>query len=463
MVCTFSSSVSTMDCLSGKMQALERQVSEIPTRFEMLEQRTDLLEKIFLFVDIDVLNKAIAATTTHRCGPPVLVPSCQVSPYAGGGSLMNSTCGFVHRAPATNQGPAAPDPQIKSPELHDSARGGEHSSEVVDVVAQLPTSARARAHPPMSALLASSAGDSHWSAPWPTPVPSPRHRSTSADDSEPPMSLISAAEAGRADVVATLLGSRADHDARSTDNETALHRAAYWSKKDVVELLLGARADPSARDRKGKTPMRKSYDNPDIVSALLHARADPNAVDEGGRTTMHRSAENGHLDVIDVLVRAGADPNIGNTEEETALHEAANFGQVGALQAILRARGDVNAQDAYGATPLHFATYGGHVSIAKLLLEGKADVLRVNNDGETPLKSAEHNKKTVVADILRTAEHLVKSHGDVLEKDGGSSTSSTEQTEKTDMPDVLFVAEPVAEISADVSTDVEDDKIPLKS
>jgi len=455
MVCTFSSSGSSMDCLSGKMQALERQVSEIPSRFELLEQRTDLLEKIFLFVDIDVLNKAIAATTAHRCGPPVLVPSCQASSYTGGGSLMNSTCGFVPKR-------ASREPM--SPEPHDSARGVAHSSQAADVVAQvaqLPTSARARAHPPISALLASSAGDSHWSAPWPTPVPSPRH--TSADDSEPPMSLISAAEAGRADVVATLLGSRADHDARSTDNETALHRAAYWSKKDVVELLLSARADPSARDRKGKTPMRKSYDNPDIVSALLQARADPNAVDEGGRTTMHRSAENGHLDVIDVLVRAGADPNIGNTEEETALHEAANFGQVGALQAILRAKGDVNAQDAYGATPLHFATYGGHVSIAKLLLESKADVLRVNNDGETPLKSAEHNKKSVVADILRTAELLVKSHGDILEKDGGSSTSSTEQTEKTDMPDVLFVAEPIAEISADVSTEVEDGNIPLKN
>lgn len=446
---------SSFEWLSGKMHALEGKVSKIPSRLEMLEQRADLLEKIFLFVDIDVLNKAVAASTCHQCGPPCLVPACQVPSQSGfGASLMNKACGLVHRGRTLLGSPlGSPLGSTTALELQSPEPTGQLAG-VTNVVAPMA---------PGMSIFGSAVDESHWSPAWPTPmassrstssslvevpaipgmqklsneqpdlriepvvldskadnwmepssswcapVPSPRSESTSPPkhlarpvcDGDSLTSLVAAADSGRVDIVSQLLDENADPDARSAEGETALHRAAYWAQKDIVGVLLEARADPSARDRKGKTPIRKSYDNPDIVAALLAARADPNAVDESGRTTLHRSAENGHVDVIEVLVRAGADPNIGNTEEETPMHEAANFGQGAALQALLRARGNINAQDAYGATLLHFAAYGGHASIAKILVEAKADVLTPNKDGESPLKSAEHGTKSEVADILR--------------------------------------------------------------
>jgi len=420
------SKVSSVEWLSEKVQAFESKVSEMSRRLagtdsmerrlELLQQRTDLLEKIFLFVDIDVLNKAIAATTGHQCGPPVLVPACEVPPHlcGKGGSLMNATCGSTpHRTLLGSHRTSKLEAQKVLPKSKEGAPAADGGS----ATATEPVK-EARA----SGLVCRAASADSWSNAWASPmepIPEPDSTGTSPstspsnakhiDASEGPMTLIAAADAGRIDVVTMLLEGRADPDARSVDGETPLHRAAYWAKQDIVELLLDARSDPSARDKKGKTPMRKSYDNPDIVAALLRAGAGPNAVDESGRTTLHRSAENGHVDVIEVLVRAGADANIGNLEMETPLHEAANFGQVASLQALLRAKGNVDAEDTYGATPLHFAAYGGHACIAKILVEAGADVLKVNKDGEIPLKSAEQGKKTEVAEYLRAQGGVLSS------------------------------------------------------
>merc|ERR1719359_568079 len=77
----------------------------------------------------------------------------------------------------------------------------------------------------------------------------PCSRSQESSPSSPPKSvhgdasaleLISAADAGKADVVVQLIEGNANPDAHSTDGETALHRAAYWANKEVVEVLLNA-------------------------------------------------------------------------------------------------------------------------------------------------------------------------------------------------------------------------------
>jgi ankyrin repeat protein len=368
------------------MIALESKVS---TRLEMLEQRADLLEKIFLFVDIDVLNKAIALAMED------LGSACKAPSYLGA-SLMNAALGLVHRkllgshratSPKSYSGASQPQ-KVQLPPQHDK------------VILQSNEASR-------GSISSSQRG----------PILDP----VVEEEVESQQSLIAAAEEGKLNVVARLLHSKADPSVTNADLETALHRAAYRAQTEIVGLLLDARADPSARDKKGKTPMRKSYDDANVVAALLKARADPNAVDEAGRTTLHRSAENGHVDVIDVLVEAGADPNIGNIEKETPLHEAANFGQTDALQALIRAKGNVNTQDSYASTPLHFATYGGHVTIAQLLIASRADVLMPNDDDETPLKIATQCGKTDLAKLLCSCETTADSRtrsesslGDIL-------------------------------------------------
>lgn len=432
---TTATSEVSMDWLTQKMQALESKVSSLPSRFETLEQRTDLLEKIFLFVDIDVLNKAIAATTSHQCGPPVLIPACQ-APACNSSSFINTACGLAHPPrlgkPEKAQRPKValesiasrptsadfsecypkfptpiPSPRAVSSSLHVDPESSSSISQYPQS-ADGSTSALSPSIDPSEVCVVEENVEYWAQTQGPIPMPtdpatsSGTHKGDGAVVKEVPMTLISATDAGNADMVTELLDGKADPDARSKDGETALHRAAYWAKGDIVDVLLNAKADPCVRDRKGKTPMRKSYDNPNIVSALLRAKADANATDESGRTTLHRSAENGHVDVIDVLIKAGANPNIGNTEAETPMHEAANFGQLSAMEVLLYAKGDINAQDAFGATPLHFAAYGGHAGIAQLLVDSRANVLMANNDGELPLNSAELGRKPEVADILRT-------------------------------------------------------------
>lgn len=215
--------------------------------------------------------------------------------------------------------------------------------------------------------------------------------------------LVVAADEKNTAEVARLLKQKANVNARSEEGEAALHKAAYWGQTDMVKLLIDARADPKIQDLKGKTALRRAYDNPEIVEILLQAGADVNEVDKQGRTTLHRSAENGHVDVIKVLLPAKANPNLRNSEQMTPLHEAANFGQVEALKMLIDAGGNVNAQDEFNHTPLHFAAYAGNKEVAELLVRAKADINVKNKEGETALMCAsDGNKSPEVAALLRT-------------------------------------------------------------
>ena len=55
----------SMDCLSGKMHALECKVTDFPTRFEMLEKRTDLLEKADFILSPDYFGTDIIQKHTN--------------------------------------------------------------------------------------------------------------------------------------------------------------------------------------------------------------------------------------------------------------------------------------------------------------------------------------------------------------------------------------------------------------
>lgn len=403
---------STMSLLSGRMQALDLKVSELPSRLERLEQRTDLLEKIFLFVDVEMLSNAISQTKAQRLGPAISPPACKVPSHSGVGEslmseLLRSVRGTASAASQAFRGSSRATSGSTEAGRAGTPDGGSGCNTPVrprtskSFVA--PTVPSVVDEAPISPRHLTPSRDKQWGVAWPMHAPRPRSnspvRAIGAEDA--PLDIFAAIDAGRLDCLEELLRSRADPNVRRADSETALHRAAYLAQRDVMELLLSARADPSVRDKKGKTPMRKAYDNPDIVASLLKAGADANAVDEEGRTTLHRSAENGHVDVIEVLLEAGADPNIGNSEKETPAHEAANFGQTAALQALLRARADVNSQDENGALPLHFAACAGHADTVKLLIESKADAAGANKDGETPLQSAEYRDRAEVAEILR--------------------------------------------------------------
>jgi len=72
-------------------------------------------------------------------------------------------------------------------------------------------------------------------------------------------------------------------DWRSSAGETPLHRASVAGRAEVTALLLATRAAPWAIDREGRTPLHRCND-PAVAAALLDAGADLEARDSHGHT-----------------------------------------------------------------------------------------------------------------------------------------------------------------------------------
>ena len=87
-------------------------------------------------------------------------------------------------------------------------------------------------------------------------------------------------------MITLLLDAGADPKARSTLNQTPLHRAAIRKGPAVITLLLDAGADPKARDKIGQTPLHWAAQlspNPAVITALLDAGANPKVRNEDGK------------------------------------------------------------------------------------------------------------------------------------------------------------------------------------
>lgn len=230
--------------------------------------------------------------------------------------------------------------------------------------------------------------------------------STTLDSSEnadsPGISLPLHDAVNRGDYVTVkeLLGDGANVEQQDATGDTALHWAAYHSNKAILDLLLEVRADPNAVDRKGKTPLRRAYDNKDVARALIAAGADARAADNSGSTTLHRAAEEGHLDVASLLLEARADANATNDDGYNALHSGAIYGHPKMVELLIGAKADINLRGAGGDTALHLAAYGRHQEACQLLVEAGANSQAENDEGETPMQQAGSGDEEVPEWIL---------------------------------------------------------------
>jgi uncharacterized protein len=146
-----------------------------------------------------------------------------------------------------------------------------------------------------------------------------------------PLDVFEAATVGDLDRLRALL----DDDpalahARSSDDTTALHFAAFFSQSEAARLLLERGADPHAVSPTfgNVTPLHSAAAarNGDSVRALLDAGADPNARQNGGFTAIHAAAQHGDVEMLDDLLVNGADPTIATDEGRTAASFAAEAG-----------------------------------------------------------------------------------------------------------------------------------------
>lgn len=129
-------------------------------------------------------------------------------------------------------------------------------------------------------------------------------------------------------------------DARSPDDATALHFAAFFAQLETSQLLIDHGADVHA------------------VSPTF-----------GNVTPLHSAAAGGSAEIVHLLLEAGADPNARQNGGFTALHAAAQNGDASMARDLLVHGAEMDPPTEDGRTALAIAEEQGHDEVAALLRE----------------------------------------------------------------------------------------------
>jgi uncharacterized protein len=137
-----------------------------------------------------------------------------------------------------------------------------------------------------------------------------------ADTAE--LDVFEAASLGDVARLAELLaGDPALAQARSDDDFTALHYAAFFDGPDAARLLLehGAEVNAFADNELGVHPLNSAAaaGRADVAAVLLEHGADPNAQTRGGFTPLDAAHENGDEELAELLRSSGARDEPNNT------------------------------------------------------------------------------------------------------------------------------------------------------
>ncbi len=122
-----------------------------------------------------------------------------------------------------------------------------------------------------------------------------------------------------------------------------------------------------------------------VVAELIASGADVNAKTDRGTTALHAAAQNGDEKTFDRLLAAGAKLDEANDAGQTPLQLAVRFGHPSLVRKLLANGANPNRADAVGRTPLHYGAGLGLLESVELLLDKEAALDPVDAEGFTPL------------------------------------------------------------------------------
>jgi hypothetical protein len=129
-----------------------------------------------------------------------------------------------------------------------------------------------------------------------------------------------------------------------------------------------------------------------------------NAKDSQGETPLHKAARKGHRDAASYLIAQGAIVDEKNIYTQTPLQIAANEGTVEIVELLLSKGAKVNGKDRMDQTALHYAACGVHkegIRMPEILIKYGADVNVRSKNNQTPLHMATASGQSQIAEFLR--------------------------------------------------------------
>lgn len=225
-----------------------------------------------------------------------------------------------------------------------------------------------------------------------------------------------ACKEGSLRVVQLLLEHMGPQGLEDESGKMAVHQAAEGGRAEIMAFLLGRGEAAGTRgDECHMTPLMLAslHGHEEVVQMLHHHLGGQGLedVNDDGMTALHLAAHIGHHEVVAFLCSVGAQANTRDVRGRTPLMEACELAHGPVFLHLIDHLGErgLDERDREGMTALHYAAAGGdgmkeYVSMVLMLLFQGADPNIRDNRGRTPRDVAEEEQNqgpTIVLTVGR--------------------------------------------------------------